>query len=92
MLNNTLKIKICNIFVNLLLLFRLPQEGINQIHIEIFDECSFKMDELIAWTTIPIPIQIYKGVTIEQWYNLTGKQGPNNEGTINIIISYGVST
>jgi toll-interacting protein len=67
----------------------LPQEGINQIHIEIFDECSFKMDELIAWTTIPIPIQIYKGVTIEQWYNLTGKQGPNNEGTINIIISYG---
>lgn len=49
------------------------------------------MDELIAWTTIPIPIQIYKGVTIEQWYNLTGKQGPNNEGTINIIISFGVS-
>lgn len=49
------------------------------------------MDELIAWTTIPIPNQIYKGVTIEQWYNLTGKQGPNNEGTINIIISFGVS-
>lgn len=49
------------------------------------------MDELIAWTTIPIPIQVYKGVTIEQWYNLTGKQGPNNEGTINIIISFGVS-
>lgn len=49
------------------------------------------MDELIAWTVIPIPTQIYKGVTIEQWYNLTGKQGPNNEGTINIIISFGVS-
>ncbi|KAE9524673.1 hypothetical protein AGLY_014723 [Aphis glycines] len=67
----------------------LPQEGVNHINVEIFDECSFKMDELIAWTTIPIPNQIYKGVTIEQWYNLTGKQGPNNEGTINIIISYG---
>ncbi|CAI6351088.1 unnamed protein product [Macrosiphum euphorbiae] len=67
----------------------LPQEGVNQIHVEIFDECSFKMDELIAWTTIPIANQIYKGVTIEQWYDLTGKQGPNNEGTINIIISFG---
>ncbi|XP_025424311.1 toll-interacting protein-like isoform X2 [Sipha flava] len=67
----------------------LPQEGVNQIHIEVFDECSFKMDELIAWTTIPIPIQIYKGVTIEQWYDLTGKQGPNNEGTINLIFSFG---
>ncbi|XP_050544868.1 toll-interacting protein-like isoform X2 [Daktulosphaira vitifoliae] len=65
-------------------------DGINQIHVEIFDECSFKMDELIAWTTIPIPLQIFKGVTIEQWYNLTGKQGPNHEGTINIIMSYGV--
>ncbi|VVC33742.1 UBA-like,C2 domain,Ubiquitin system component Cue [Cinara cedri] len=68
----------------------LPQEGVNQIHIEIFDECSFKMDALIAWTSIPIPAQVYKGVTIEQWYNLSGKQGPNNEGTINIIISYGI--
>lgn len=49
------------------------------------------MDELIAWTTIQIPIQIYKEATIiEQWYNLTGKQGPNNEGTINIIMSFGV--
>jgi len=74
------------------LFFRLPQEGVNEIHIEIFDEYSFKMDELIAWTSIPIPVQIYKGVTIEQWYNLTGKQGPNNEGTINIVMSYGVST
>lgn len=74
-----------------IVIFRLPQEGVNQIHIEIFDECSFKMDELIAWTSVPIPVQVYKGVTIEQWYNLTGKQGPNNEGTINIIISFGVS-
>jgi len=69
---------------------RLPQDGVNQIHVEIFDECSFKMDELIAWTTIPIPNQIYKGAIIEQWYDLTGKQGPNNEGTINIILSFGV--
>ncbi|XP_050434297.1 toll-interacting protein-like [Adelges cooleyi] len=65
-------------------------DGVNQIHVEIFDECSFKMDELIAWTTVPIPLQIFKGVTIEQWYNLTGKQGPNQEGTIAIIMSYGV--
>lgn len=76
--------------LNYLLHFRLPQEGFNEIHIEIFDECSFKMDELIAWTTIPIPIQVYKGVTIEQWYTLSGKQGLKNEGTINIIITYGV--
>lgn len=29
--------------------------GVNKIFIEIYDECNFTMDELIAWTEVKIP-------------------------------------
>lgn len=63
--------------------------GVNQIYIEIYDECSFVMDELIAWGHIEIPPQvIQKGETHEDWYMLSGKQGENQEGMINLVFSY----
>ncbi|KYQ58332.1 Toll-interacting protein [Trachymyrmex zeteki] len=63
--------------------------GVNQIYIEIYDECSFVMDELIAWGHIEIPPQvIQKGETHEDWYMLSGKQGDNQEGMINLVFSY----
>ncbi|KAK9870991.1 hypothetical protein WA026_009952 [Henosepilachna vigintioctopunctata] len=68
----------------------LPQ-GINTISVEIYDECSFTMDELIAWSTIVIPQQVLAGETHEDWYPLTGKQGEGVEGMINLVLSYTVS-
>ncbi|KAF4525942.1 hypothetical protein B566_EDAN013178 [Ephemera danica] len=34
---------------------RLLPQRVNSIYLEIYDECSFTMDELIAWAHIPIP-------------------------------------
>lgn len=51
------------------------------------------MDELIAWGHIEIPPQvIQKGETHEDWYMLSGKQGENQEGMINLVFSYTVQT
>ncbi|KAL3267029.1 hypothetical protein HHI36_011172 [Cryptolaemus montrouzieri] len=75
---------------NIVVQCMLPQ-GINTISVEIYDECSFTMDELIAWATIVIPKQVLAGETHEDWYPLTGKQGEGVEGMINLVLSYTVS-
>lgn len=62
--------------------------GVNRISIEIYDECSFKMDELIAWTEIKIPESVLRGETHEEWYPLSGKQGEGLEGQIDIVLSF----
>lgn len=67
-------------------------KGINAISVEIYDECSFTMDELIAWATIVIPQQVLAGETHEDWYPLTGKQGEGVEGMIHLVLSFAVST
>lgn len=63
----------------------------NSIYLEIYDECSFTVDELIAWTHIQIPETVMAGQTHEDWYPLTGKQGEGQEGMINLVLSYSVS-
>lgn len=65
----------------------LPQ-GVNSIYLEIYDECSFTMDELIAWTHINIPQLVFNGETHENWYPLNGKQGEGVEGMVNLVLSY----
>lgn len=45
----------------------LPQ-GVNTIWVEIFDERSFTMDELIAWTQVTIPKQVMQGKTKKLQY------------------------
>lgn len=62
--------------------------GVNLIFIEIYDECSFKMDELIAWCEIKIPQSVMRGETHEEWYPLSGKQGDGLEGAIDIVLSF----
>lgn len=65
----------------------LPQ-GVNYICLEIYDECSFTMDELIAWTQISIPQIVFTGETHENWFPLNGKQGEGLEGMVNLVLSY----
>ncbi|CAL8094605.1 unnamed protein product [Orchesella dallaii] len=62
--------------------------GINQIYMEIYDECNFSVDELIAHAKINIPDEIFKGETSEEWYPLSGKQGDGKEGQILLVFSF----
>lgn len=50
----------------------LPQ-GVNTIWVEIFDERSFTMDELIAWTQVTIPKQVMQGKTKKKLFNMSVK-------------------
>lgn len=63
--------------------------GVNKIFIEIYDECNFTMDELIAWTEVRIPdVVIERGETHEDWYPLSGKSGELKEGMIDLVLSF----
>ncbi|CAG2177057.1 unnamed protein product, partial [Oppiella nova] len=66
----------------------LPQ-GVDSFHIEIYDECSFTIDEMIAWVLYKIPEStITSGQTVEEWVDLNGKQGDGKEGQICIVTSF----
>ncbi|XP_059481290.1 toll-interacting protein-like [Neocloeon triangulifer] len=63
-------------------------QRVNSIYLEIYDECSFTVDELIAWAHIPIPEAVMNGETIDEWYALNGKQGDGQEGNVNLVLSF----
>lgn len=63
--------------------------GVNKIFLEIYDECNFTMDELIAWAEIKIPEAVVeKCETHEDWYALSGKSGDFKEGMIDLVLSF----
>lgn len=62
--------------------------GVDAIHLEIFDEKAFTTDNRIAWTLVQLPQSIFNGGSKEDWYPLSGKQGEDKEGMINLILSY----
>lgn len=62
--------------------------GVDAIHLEVFDEKAFTTDNRIAWTLIQLPQMIFNGESKEDWYPLSGKQGEDKEGMINLILAY----
>jgi len=68
----------------------LPQ-AVDTIHLEIFDERAFAVDDRIAWADIVISPQMLDGSVTEvldDWFPLSGKQGDEKEGSINVVISF----
>ena len=53
-------------------------------------QCSFSPDERVAWGLILIKDEVIAGETVDDWYSLSGKQGEDKEGMINIILQYRV--
>lgn len=62
--------------------------GVKSISLEMYDECQFTMDELIAWAEIKIPDAVLTGETVDEWYCLSGKQGEGLEGQIHLVMSF----
>jgi len=62
--------------------------GIDSFHLEIYDEKQFSLDEKIAWLHEPIPPEIFQGITVERWFPLSGRSGPQKEGSVLLVISH----
>lgn len=62
--------------------------GIDSFHLEIYDEKQFSQDEKIAWLHELIPPEVFRGVTVEKWFPLSGRLGQNKEGSILLVLSH----
>lgn len=62
--------------------------NVESIYIQIFDEKAFGPDEVIAWAHIMLPLAIFNGDNIDDYFHLSGQQGEGKEGMIHLHFSF----
>ncbi|KER28628.1 hypothetical protein T265_04580 [Opisthorchis viverrini] len=66
---------------------RLPlRSDTHLLSIVLMNEGLVLSDSKIAWATIPLPQAILEGECVDMWYELSGKQGEDLEGTIHLAM------
>eukprot|EP00090_Calanus_glacialis_P011330 TRINITY_DN19756_c0_g1_i1.p1 TRINITY_DN19756_c0_g1~~TRINITY_DN19756_c0_g1_i1.p1 ORF type:complete len:292 (-),score=117.23 TRINITY_DN19756_c0_g1_i1:759-1634(-) len=62
--------------------------GSKTIDVEIYDECTFSPDSLIAHAAIPLTERVLdQGEMVDDWWPLSGQEGEEKEGMIHLILS-----
>merc|ERR1719153_1281752 len=62
--------------------------GSKTIDVEIYDECTFSPDSLIAHAAIPLTERVMtKGEMVDDWWPLSGQEGEEREGMLHLILS-----
>ena len=62
--------------------------GTKSLDIEIYDECTFSTDSLIAHTSIPFTEKLMsRQEMVDDWWPLSGQEGQEREGMVHLILS-----
>lgn len=62
--------------------------GTKSLDIEIYDECTFSTDSLIAHTSIPFTEKMMsRQEMVDDWWPLSGQEGQEREGMVHLILS-----
>jgi len=62
--------------------------GTKYIDVEVYDECTFSTDALIAHASIPIPDSVLLAQELcDDWWPLSGQEGEGKEGMIHLVLS-----
>ena len=62
-------------------------KGTKTIDVEIYDECTFTNDAMVAHSTLPLPEDVFKHVVVDEWFPLSGQEGHEKEGVLHLILS-----
>ncbi len=63
-------------------------QGVHALDAEIYDECTFSTDPLIAQGSLDFPDVVLTGREVaDVWFPLSGREGAEKEGMLHIILS-----